>query len=233
MTTRGNDESSPVEDVADYYAARAFEYDKTAGYEDPVAERLRDPIKRRYQSAFAGHDVLEIACGTGYWTEVIAGTARSVLATDINPEVISIAGRRLRGANNVRFIVADAYSLDGVPDGFTAAFAVWWWSHVPRSRIAGFLSTLHAKLRPTAFVLFADQLEYGASNRHRNAEGDLLEERTLADGRRFRVVKNFPTEHEIRAALAGVSEDVRYTEYPDERNWNVSYRVKKRVGQVR
>ena len=29
-----------------------------------------------------------------------------------------------------------AYVLDGVPAGFTAALGIWWWSHVPRERLA-------------------------------------------------------------------------------------------------
>ena len=120
--------------VREYYAARTPEYDKTAGYLDPESEKARAPIKARFQRLFAEHDVLEIACGTGYWTKVIAATARSVLATDVNPAILELARKRLAGAQNVQFRVADAYTLAGVPDGFTAAFAIWWWSHVPKAQ---------------------------------------------------------------------------------------------------
>jgi SAM-dependent methyltransferase len=221
---------SLVNNVAEYYSACASVYDDTAGYTNPVSEWLRIPIKARYQQVLAGHNVLEIACGTGYWTEVIAKTAQSVLATDVNPSMISIARNRLSGVKKVKFQVADAYSLDGVPEGFTAAFAVWWWSHVPKSRLKDFLLTLHSKLQPGAFVLFVDQLStaYEGKNRHHDGEGNWLEERCLRNGRSFKVVKNFPSEREILNILRGIAEDTCYREYPEEHSWGVCYRVKKK-----
>lgn len=105
--------------VTQYYAARAPEYDVTAGYTDPVAEQLRAPMKARYHEMFKGHDILEIACGTGYWTEVVGEVANSVLAVDVNPSVVSIAQERCKHLSHVSFQVADAYSLKGVPTGFT------------------------------------------------------------------------------------------------------------------
>ena len=40
------------------------------------------------REAVADHRVLELACGTGYWTEQLVQSAAFVLATDINEEVI-------------------------------------------------------------------------------------------------------------------------------------------------
>jgi demethylmenaquinone methyltransferase/2-methoxy-6-polyprenyl-1,4-benzoquinol methylase len=216
---------SLADEITRYYAARGPEYDLTAGYADPVAERLRVSIKARYQAVFSGLDVLEIACGTGYWTEVIAQTAKSVLATDINPSLISIARKRLSRFSNVELQVVDAYSLDGVRTGFGAALAIWWWSHIPKSKLRQFLLSLHLKLKPGAFILFIDQLPsaYEGMKRHRDAEGNLLEERVLQDDRKFNIVKNFPSEQEIRGVLRDIAENVRFEKLPNEHSWNVSY----------
>lgn len=217
---------SLIEDITRYYAERARFYDETAGYTDPEAEQLRAPIKARYHNLFKGHSVLEVACGTGYWTPAVAETAESVLATDINPSLLSQARERCRRLSNVTFQIADAYSLDGVPTGFSAAFGIWWWSHVPLERLSGFLAALHGKLRPGALVLFADQLPYAWQARRRDSQGNTIELRVLPDGRSFNVVKNFPTEEEVRSALAGIAENVTYVERPDEKSWSVTYNAR-------
>jgi SAM-dependent methyltransferase len=215
------------DEVAKYYAARASEYDLSAGYLDAHAETLRWPLKARFRDVLQGHDVLEIACGTGYWTEVVSATARSVLAVDIDPTMISLARRRLRSATNVRCQVADAYSLDAVSGSFTAAFSHWWWSHVPKSRIRSFLTLLHSKLKPSAFVLFADQLPYDWINRRRDEEGNLVETRILANGVTFEIVKNFPTEEEVTRELDDLAEEVSYQQYPERGYWTVSYKTRR------
>ena len=216
-------------EFADYYAARARIHDEAAGYLDEEAERLRAPIKERFRRHFAGRDVLEVACGTGYWTDVVAETANSVLATDVHASMVERARARCRDHSNVTFQVADAYDLDGVPDGFTAALAVWWWSHVPLGRLREFLSTLHGKLAPGAVVLFADELPYDRYPTRRDADGNHLEQRTLPDGRTFEVVKNFPTEEDIRRTLAGLAVHVEFEARPEENSWTVTYRTKSRV----
>jgi len=215
------------DEVTRYYAERAPVYDDTAGYRNPESEALRGPTKYRYRKAFAGHDVLEIACGTGYWTAVLGEVARSVLAVDINPSVLSRAEVRCKHLANVKFQIADAYTLEGVPNGFTAAFARWWWSHIPLERLEGFLTALHGKLALGACVLFADQLRYVGPSRRHDEAGNCIEQRFLADGRSFEIVKNFPTEKDIRNALSDIADNVRYVEYPEEGNWNVSFATRK------
>ena len=212
-----------TDDVARYYAARAQAYDASAGYVDALAERLREPIKERFREALMGRDVLEIACGTGYWTEVIAMAARSVLATDIDPGMIALARSRLSSIGNVRCQIADAYTLNGVQGYFTAAFSHWWWSHVPKSRVKEFLRVLHGKLVPGALVVFADQLPYEWPDRRCDAEGNSLERRTVGDGRSWEIVKNFPTEKEITGHLAGLGVGTSYREYPESGYWALTY----------
>jgi len=218
---------SLIDDVIKYYAARAPVYDETAGYMDPEAEQLRVSIKARYQKMFAGHAVLEIACATGYWTATVAASAKSVFAVDINPAVISQAKERCRNLSNVKFQIADAYILKDVPTGFSAAFGILWWSHVPKERIKAFFSALHGKLLPGALVMFVDQLPYDGHVRRQDCTGNTIEQRSLPCGSSFEVVKNFPTEENVRDTLSGMADNIQYIERPDEKSWDVIYNVKK------
>ena len=87
--------------------------------------------------------MLEVACGTGWWTPHGARLAASWLATDLNPETLAIAQTKAMPAS-VRFAAVDAYTLAGIEgQHFDGAFAGFWWSHVPLARLPGWLALLH------------------------------------------------------------------------------------------
>lgn len=214
------------DEITRYYDAISLDYDKSAGYTNPEVEELRKSIKERFQEILCGKNVLEIACGTGYWTQVIAETSKSVLAIDINPSMISMAAEKCAKLNNVSFLVADAYTLKGIPGGFDAAFAHWWWSHIPKNLITSFLNTLHSKLNTGSIVFFRDHLAYSGFKTSDNIEGNNIENRQLSDGSAFNVVKNYPSKDEIFTALSGIADDVQYLEFPDENSWDVIYQTR-------
>ena len=81
--------------LKEYYAARAEEYEQI--YELPERQEDIARLRAMLQALFSGHDVLEVACGTGYWTLPISLTARSILATDVGEEVRIIGGLGIGG----------------------------------------------------------------------------------------------------------------------------------------
>jgi ubiquinone/menaquinone biosynthesis C-methylase UbiE len=121
------------ENLLDYYARRAPEYEEI--YRRP--ERQPDLLQLRVRvcDAVVGQRVLEIACGTGYWTEAVANVAAAVTATDASAEVLELARRKPYPEDRVRFALADAYALEQVEGAFTAGLAAFWSSRgaVPRS----------------------------------------------------------------------------------------------------
>src|SRR4051812_20196484 len=139
-------------DQVNYYRRRAGEYDVTA-YGDVAAARAR--IARLVAELRPTGRVLEIACGTGLWTEALAGLADTVKAIDAAPEVLEIARDRMRSAN-VSFEVADVFSWD--PDArFDVVFFSAWLSHVPMSRFEEFWQSLRGLLAENGRVLFIDE----------------------------------------------------------------------------
>ena len=94
-------------DLAAYYAERAAEYEEI--YLKPGRQNDLSILKQFIGEKFRNKNVMEVACGTGYWTQVIAETARSVLATDYNSEVLAVGGSKSYRCPNVKFQIADAY----------------------------------------------------------------------------------------------------------------------------
>lgn len=137
---------------ADYYRRRAGEYDVTA-YGDVVAARAR--IARLVAEMRPCGTVLEIACGTGLWTEALAGVAEAVTAIDVAPEAVAIARERV-GSANVRFEVVDVFSWTTAAR-FDVIFFSAWLSHVPRSRFEPFWLLLRRLLADGGRVLFIDE----------------------------------------------------------------------------
>ncbi len=82
----------PNNALIQYYADRAFEYEKT--YQRPERQEDIALLHSILKKLLKGHNVLEIACGTGYWTKTIASIANLVTATDINQEVLKIAKKK-------------------------------------------------------------------------------------------------------------------------------------------
>jgi demethylmenaquinone methyltransferase/2-methoxy-6-polyprenyl-1,4-benzoquinol methylase len=184
----------------DYYRRRAGEYDVTA-YGDVAAARAR--IARLVAAMRPAGSVLEIACGTGLWTEALAKTADTVTAIDAAPEVVEIARRRVRSAN-VRFEVADVFSWH--PGAcFDVIFFSAWLSHVPTSRFDQFWESLRGLLAKDGRVLFIDE-HVDEREKEAYVEGrEEIVERRLRDGSTFQVVKNFvdPESLELRLRRRG------------------------------
>lgn len=204
-----------------YYAARAAEYDRI--YAKPERQPDLRAIESWLPAALAGRSVLEIACGTGYWTQFLAPVVQGMLCLDAAPETLAIARSRV-AAPQVRFIEGDAYSLPEAGAPWDGAFAGFWMSHVPRARIPEFLRGLHARLAPGAKMVFLDNRFVAGSSTplsETDAEGNTYQLRRLADGSEYRVLKNFPAADELRAWPGSAATAIRCHEW--QHYWALEY----------
>ena len=210
--------------LKEYYAARAAEYERIYAKRERQANLAR--LRNLIPGYLAGRDVLEIACGTGYWTHLIAPVARSITATDINEETLEIARSKHYPDGRVRFDKADVYALPPQFVHFGGAFAGFWWSHVPRAERRKFVEALHRALDPGAVVVALDNRYVEGSSTpisHVDAEGNSFQRRKLDDGSEHVVLKNFPTEAELTRDVEGLGVACEYVEL--EYYWVFKYEV--------
>ena len=211
-----------TEDMRVYYAQRAAYYERV--YFKPERQVDLRAMEAWLPTVFAGRHVLEIACGTGWWTRHGARDALHWLATDLNPETVALARAKPMPAA-VRFATVDAYTMAELGHAqFDAAFTACWWSHVPLARLPGWLATLHARLLPGARVVMLDNAYVQTSSTpisRRDEAGNTYQNRPLDDGSVQEVLKNFPTREEAVAMLGPRAHDAKWIEY--EHYWVLSY----------
>ncbi|MCA9750732.1 MAG: methyltransferase domain-containing protein [Gemmatimonadetes bacterium] len=201
--------------LAGYYRDRAPEYDRI--YQKPERQADLAKLEALVQRWVTGRNVLELACGTGWWTQVMARSARSVTATDLNQSVLEIAGRREYGRTPVTFRIADAWNLHDIPGVFDCVFAGFWISHLRRERIRGFLDSLDDRLGLGGRVVLLDNrfVEGSSTPISRTDEhGDTFQIRRLDDGREFEVLKNFFGKSDLMHLLDAPSRFVELKEMP-------------------
>ena len=206
-----------------YYAERANEYEKV--YDKPERRADLARLHEIIPAFFVGRDVLEVACGTGYWTRRIAPRARSVIATDLTVETMAVARANQPDWAHVRFERADAFALETVPGTVDAAFAGFFWSHIRHRDVNRFLTGLHRRLGAGARVVLVDNRYVEGSNypiTRTDDEGNTYQRRTLEKGSVHEVLKNFPTADELREKLvAAGAADVSIVEL--QHYWYASY----------
>ncbi len=197
-------------DIVSYYKDRANEYEKI--YSKPERQDDLKSATTILQEIFADKQVLEIACGTGYWTEKIAAKATSILATDINETVIDIAVKKDFSNKQVSFELADIYNFP-LHNKFESLFGGFIWSHILLQDLDKFLSTVNRLVSPGGTVVFMDN-NYVESSNHpvttRDEQGNSFQSRKLEDNTEHLVLKNFPTETFLRNKIKDISGEFKF-----------------------
>src|SRR5580658_2677595 len=195
------DNSTPLRQQLDYYRARAGEYDqwwlRQGRYDRGAALNAQWFAEAASVSSALGAyrpagRVLELACGTGLWSEQLLPFASHLTALDGWPEVLAINAARLRSPL-VRYVEADLFQWQ--PDEqFDVVFFSFWLSHVPPEKFAEFWRLVRACLAPGGRVFFVDSRREPTSTAvdHRLPEPEAtVMTRRLNDGREFQIYKIF------------------------------------------
>jgi demethylmenaquinone methyltransferase/2-methoxy-6-polyprenyl-1,4-benzoquinol methylase len=190
-----------------YYRARAREYDESVRgigassaavpeYEEANREWLQ--IVHALRVLTLVDDVLELACGTGIWTQELTNISHSIIAIDGSPEMIEI-NRTKHGSARVEYQCMDLFEWKPEKQ-YDLVFFAFWLSHVPPDRLSSFLGKVARATKPGGKVFIVDE-----PKSDRNISGpnvnSLYQHRTLQDGRSFRIVKAYYDPKKIEREL--------------------------------
>ena len=160
-----SDLSPPLRQQLDYYRARAVEYDqwwlRQGRYDRGAVVNAQwfaeAALVSSALAAFrpAGR-VLELAGGTGIWSEQLLPFASHLTVIDGTPEMLAINAARLNSPT-VRHIKADLFEWQP-SEQFDAVFFGFWLSHVPPERFVEFWRLVRSCLAPGGRVFFVDSL---------------------------------------------------------------------------
>jgi len=201
-----------IEDQVAYYRARAAEYDEwhlRQGRYDRGNEHKRkwfselDAVRTALDCERPFGDCLELACGTGLWTGILASGATNLTAIDGVVETIEINQTKI-SESHVQFEVADLFEWHPARQ-YDFVFFGFWLSHVPPQEFDRFWNMVRSALKPAGKVFFVDSLQTQDSTARDHAQiGDSgAVERRLNNGRTFKIVKIFHDPFQLQQRLQG------------------------------
>lgn len=207
------DDDELLADQVAFYRARAPKYDEwwqrrgayargpelEAEFGRQVAQ-VEDALRR----FSAEGDVLELAGGTGWWTQRLARSAEHLTVVDASPEALELNRARV-GGPHVDYEVGDIFEWSPATR-YDVVFFSFWLSHVPRRRFAAFWSMVRSCLRPAGRAFLVDNRHDPALTEVRDPYVRRYETdrhvRRLDDGSEYNVVKVMYEPDELGAQLA-------------------------------
>lgn len=195
----------PPTDTQDYYRRRATSYEAIYHRPDPVRLTEQEDLARAIRTFCTDQDVLEVAAGTGWWSVHAAATARHLWITDAVPETLEIAQTKPIPPEKATFQTADAFDLGLLDRRFDAVICFFFLSHVAQADRPRFLASLRAVLKPKGRLMLADNVyvpELGGTLETPKGSADSYKLRTLPDGSKERVLKNYDSDDDLGAFLA-------------------------------
>lgn len=202
-----------LEQQKEYYRARAGEYDewfmREGRYDRGPEHRAQwfaevEEVRAALERFNPAGRVLELACGTGWWTEQLVRWADEVTAVDASAEVLELNRNRV-GDAKVRRVHADLFAWE--PDGaYDVVFFSFWLSHVPPERFDAFWGMVRRALATGGRAFLVDSLRTVESTAkdHVLPDEDIVLERKLNDGRSFNIYKLFYDPIDLEARLTSL-----------------------------
>ncbi len=201
-----------------YYKARAPEYEQIYYRDMPERRREIDDEAERLRRLTSGKTVLELACGTGYWTKVISESARMVVASDISGEMIAEAAKK-EYTTRPHFVRADLLNPCFRENSFDCVVLGFWFSHHPRQDYGSLFDLVRLPLRDDGVVWMIDNnppAEGPTIDSERVDEhGNSYKRRYLNSGEEYIIIKNYFQREQLEQILSAefVIQSLVYKKY--------------------
>jgi ubiquinone/menaquinone biosynthesis C-methylase UbiE len=214
----------PLGEQLAYYCARAPEYDEwwfRLGRYDKGQEKNTEWFSEGAIVAEALHafqptgQVLELAGGTGIWSEQLLSHAGHLTVVDGSTEMLKLNAARLH-SSSVTYVAANIFDWQPT-DQYDAIFFGFWLSHVPPEKFDAFWELVRKSLKPGGRFFFIDSKLASSSmaaNHQLPDKDSTTHIRRLNDGRTFQIYKVFYDVDELAARLKqkGWYVDLRQTQ---------------------
>jgi 2-polyprenyl-3-methyl-5-hydroxy-6-metoxy-1,4-benzoquinol methylase len=171
----------------EYYRARAQEYDKSIQQSGlPAVDLEWQHIVDALRALPPKANILELACGTGLWTQELIEIGDTVTAIDGAPEMLDVNRAKLQ-SDRVVYRQADLFEWRA-EESYDLVFFGFWISHVPPDRLNAFLGEVTKAVKPGGRLFIADE-PGGGKQLSGPAENNLEQTRTTLNGNSFRIIK--------------------------------------------
>jgi len=147
--------------------------------------------------------MLEIGCGTGAFSRLLAKRAGQVIAIDLSPKMIEIFQQQSGQCTNIDFQIADILSWEFPVEQFDAIVSIATVHHLPLENL---LPRLKAALKPGGKLVILDLLE------HESIQDKLSDFIAVPLNWGFQMLKNRHINHSPEAAEA-MREHLRTDKY--------------------
>ena len=100
--------------------------------------------------------VLDVGCGVGRLTRVLAGRAAHVAALDVSPEMLTLAQEHNPDLGNVEWVLGDGETLTGIEDAsMDAVISHVVLQHIPSAKVQlGYVTEFARVLKPGGWAAF-------------------------------------------------------------------------------
>lgn len=208
-----------------YYSARANEYDewfyRLGRYDrgEEINQRWFqevDIVKQALHQIGETEEILELACGTGIWTQELLKIGKTITAIDASEAVIAINRSKLN-SQNIEYQQINLFTWEPNAE-YDLVFFSFWLSHIPPELLESFLVKVYKSVRIGGKVFIIDsrfEPTSTANNHILNDDGKIYKSRKLNDGQEFQIVKVFYQPDALHQHLSqvGFKGDVKFTEH--------------------